>query len=115
MKRHVCCCSTVLIRAPPAARNPYPSSPSEISALKFLERATDQSGGFMNVRGRLALVIAVIIASVLVAVPGASAQGRCSLATLNGTYGLVEQGTVVMPGVMGLPVGAATANVALVT
>jgi hypothetical protein len=69
----------------------------------------------MNGKGHLAIVIAVIVASVLIAVPGALAQGRCSLATLKGTYGLVERGTIAMPGVMGLPVGAATANVALVT
>jgi hypothetical protein len=69
----------------------------------------------MQSKGHFAIVIAVILASVLTVVPGASAQGRCSLSTLNGTYGLVEQGTIVMEGVMGLPVGSPTANVALVT
>ena len=69
----------------------------------------------MNGKGHLVIVIAVIIASALVAVPAAWAQGRCSVATLKGSYGVVEQGTTVVPGVMGLPVGSPTANVALVT
>ena len=57
----------------------------------------------MNGKGHLVIVIAVIIASALVAVPAAWAQGRCSVATLKGSYGVVEQGTIVMEGVMGLP------------
>jgi len=69
----------------------------------------------MNGKGHPAIVIAVIVASALMAVPGAWAQGRCSVATLKGSYGVVEQGTIVMEGVMGLPVGSPTANVALVT
>jgi hypothetical protein len=69
----------------------------------------------MNGRERLTIVIAVVVVFALVAVPEAWAQGRCSVATLKGSYGVVEQGTIVMPGVMGLPVGSPTANVALVT
>lgn len=69
----------------------------------------------MNGNARLAVAVAAVVALVSITVPAAWAQGPCSLTTLKGTYGLVEQGTIVMPGVMGLPVGAPTANVALVT
>ena len=64
---------------------------------------------------RLAFVTVVALAILVVTGPVASAQGRCSVATLKGSYGVVEQGTIVMEGVMGLPVGSPTANVALVT
>ena len=70
----------------------------------------------MNGRRHLGIVIAVIrrIRHWWPS-PRALAQGRCSVATLKGSYGVVEQGTIVMDGVMGLPVGSPTANVALVT
>ena len=66
---------------------------------------------------RLALVSVVALAILVVAAPIASAQGRCSVATLKGSYGLVEQGTVVMDiGMPGLPpFPFPTANVAIVT
>ena len=69
----------------------------------------------MKGKGHLVVVIAVILATALVAVPAAWAQGRCSVATLKGSYAVVEQGTIVVGGVMGLPAGSPTANVALVT
>lgn len=69
----------------------------------------------MNEKRYLGIVIAVIVASVLVAVPQALAQGRCSVATLKGSYGVVEQGVVVMNIGMPIPVPFPTANVALVT
>ena len=56
----------------------------------------------MNEKRYLGIVIAVIVASVLVAVPQALAQGQCSVATLKGSYGVVEQG-VVVEGVIGIP------------
>ena len=66
---------------------------------------------------RLALVTVVALAILVAAGPVASAQGRCSVATLKGSYGLVEQGTVVVDiGMAGLPpVPFPTANVAIVT
>jgi hypothetical protein len=66
---------------------------------------------------RLAFVTVVALALLVVAGPVASAQGRCSVATLKGSYGLVEQGTVVVDiGVPGLPpVPFPSANVAIVT
>ena len=66
---------------------------------------------------RLALVFVVALATLVVTGPAASAQGRCSVATLKGSYGLVEQGTVVVDiGMAGLPpVPFPTANVAVVT
>jgi hypothetical protein len=71
----------------------------------------------MNGRKRLALVSVVALAVLAVTGPVASAQGRCSVATLKGSYGLVEQGTVVMDiGMPGLPpFPFPTANVAIVT
>ena len=60
-------------------------------------------------------MIAVIVAAVVVAVPQALAQGRCSVATLEGSYGVVEQGVVVAPIDIPIPVLFPTANVALVT
>ena len=57
----------------------------------------------MNEKRYLGIVIAVFVASVLVAVPQALAQGRCSVATLKGSYGVVEQGMIVMEGVIGSP------------
>lgn len=69
----------------------------------------------MNGKRYVRIVIAVIVASVLVAVPQALAQGRCSVATLKGTYGVVEQGVVVMDIGIPIPVPFPTANVALVT
>ena len=66
---------------------------------------------------RLALVSVVALAILVVAGPLASAQGRCSVATLKGSYGAVEQGTVLMD--IGLPFlppfPYPTANVAIVT
>jgi len=64
-----------------------------------------------------ALVSVVALGLLVVAAPVASAQGRCSVATLKGSYGLVEQGTVVVDiEVPGLPpVPFPTANVAIVT
>jgi hypothetical protein len=66
---------------------------------------------------RCALVIVFALAILVVAGPVASAQGRCSVATLKGSYGLVEQGTVVVDiGMPGLPpVPFPSANVAIVT
>lgn len=66
---------------------------------------------------RFALVIVFALAILVVAGPVASAQGRCSVATLKGSYGLVEQGTVVVDiGMPGLPpVPFPSANVAIVT
>ena len=71
----------------------------------------------MNRRRRLALVSVVALAVLAVTGPVASAQGRCSVATLKGSYGLVEQGTVVMDIGMPVlpPVPYPTANVAIVT
>lgn len=64
---------------------------------------------------RLALVFVVALAVLVLAAPVARGQGRCSVATLKGSYGLVEQGTVVMDIGMGIPVPFPTANVAIVT
>ena len=67
---------------------------------------------------RLALVSAVALAILVMAGPVASAQGRCSVATLKGSYGLVEQGTVLVaiPTMPFLPPAPfPTANVAIVT
>ena len=71
----------------------------------------------MNGRRRLALVSVVALAVLAVTGPVASAQGRCSVATLKGSYGLVEQGTVVTDIGMPVlpPVPYPTANVAIVT
>jgi len=69
----------------------------------------------MNGKGHLAIVVAVIIASVLVAAPASWAQGRCSVASLKGSYGVVEQGVVVMNIGIPIPTPFPTANVALVT
>ena len=69
----------------------------------------------MNEKRCLGIVIVVVMASVLVAVPHALAQGRCSVATLKGSYGVLEQGVVVMNIGMPIPVPFPTANVALVT
>jgi hypothetical protein len=67
---------------------------------------------------RLALVSVVALAILVMAGPVASAQVRCSVATLKGTYGLVEQGTVLVaiPDMPFLPPAPyPTANVAIVT
>jgi hypothetical protein len=66
---------------------------------------------------RLVLVSVVALAILVVAGPVASAQGRCSVATLKGSYGLVEQGTAVVDIGMPVlpPVPFPTANVAIVT
>jgi hypothetical protein len=71
----------------------------------------------MNGRRRLALVSVVALAVLAVTGPVASAQARCSAATLKGSYGLVEQGTVVMDiGMPGLPpFPFPTGNIAIVT
>ena len=72
----------------------------------------------MNGRKRLALVCVVALAALAMTGPLASAQGRCSVATLKGSYGLVEQGTVLvaLPGMSFLPPAPyPTANVAIVT
>jgi hypothetical protein len=70
----------------------------------------------MNTRGyRLAVAFVVAVAVLVVAVPGARAQGRCSLATLKGTYGVVEQGTVLVDIGMGVPAPFPSANLAVVT
>ena len=71
----------------------------------------------MLARERLAFVSVVALVFLVLAAPVASAQGRCSVATLKGSYGLVEQGTVVMDiGMPSLPpVPFPTANVAIVT
>ena len=71
----------------------------------------------MLAKERLALVSVVALAALVLTGPVASAQGRCSVATLKGSYGLVEQGTVVVDiGMPGLPpVPFPTANVAIVT
>jgi len=69
----------------------------------------------MNGKRHLGIVIAVFLASVLVAVPQVLAQGRCSVGTLKGSYGVVEQGVVVANIGIPIPVPFPTANVALVT
>ena len=63
---------------------------------------------------RLALVSVVALAVLVLAAPVASAQGRCSVATLKGSYGLVEQGTAVVDIGISIPVPFPTANVAIV-
>ena len=57
----------------------------------------------MPAKERLALVTVVALAILVVAGSVARAQGRCSAATLKGSYGLVEQGTAVMAIMQGLP------------
>ena len=69
----------------------------------------------MNGKYRLAIILTVTLASLVVSVPAAWAQGRCSVATLKGTYGVVEQGTVIADISMPIPVPFPTANVAIVT
>jgi hypothetical protein len=69
----------------------------------------------MNGKRRLAIVAAVIFASVMVATPASWAQGRCSVATLKGSYGVVEQGVVLADIGIPIPRPFPTANVALVT
>src|SRR5512139_3940317 len=71
----------------------------------------------MLAKERLALVSVVALAALVLAGPVASAQGRCSVATLKGSYGLVEQGTAVADIGMSIlpPVPFPTANVAIVT
>jgi hypothetical protein len=84
----------------------------------FFEHSVHQSGGLMLGKERLALVTVVALAILVVAGPVASAQGRCSVATLKGSYGLVEQGTVLVdiPEMPFLPPAPyPTANVAIVT
>jgi hypothetical protein len=83
----------------------------------FFEHSVNQSGGLMLAKERLALATVVALAILVMAGPVASAQGRCSVATLKGSYGLVEQGTVVMDiGMPKLPpLPFPTANVAIVT
>jgi hypothetical protein len=85
----------------------------------FLEHSVNQPGGFMLGKERFALVTVVALAILVVAGSVASAQGRCSVATLKGSYGLVEQGTVLvaLPPPMDFlpPAPYPTANVAIVT
>ncbi len=78
---------------------------------------------------RLRLVVSVAcvvpMTTLFAAVPGALAQGRCSVASLKGAYGLTEQGTVVMnvmdnpsanpPFVFPIRAPYLSANVAVVT
>lgn len=69
----------------------------------------------MNGKYGLAITLTATVACLIVTESQAWAQGRCSVATLKGSYGVVEQGTVIADIGMPIPVPFPTANVAIVT